>query len=303
MSPRTMLASVVLFGAVLTSSVALAFRTTRDLPEAALVTNAVRWASNAPTVYVNERGSADLATPDLLSAAQSAFAAWSAPSCADLHPIVAGTTALDTVADDGAAVIAWREAGWSELGYSPAQIAVTRMEYVHDSATEWSLGGADIAMNGENYTWVIEGGMAGSATVDVQTLLTHEAGHFLGLAHPCEVGGANAAPSCGMLYPTTAPTMTPGYFGQAGRTLESDDIEGICFLYPSTSAADAGVPDTDGGIAGDAAIGSDAGTTPASEAGCSVSRFNHSGSGHISYIVMAALGVWVGRRRPRHAIR
>lgn len=56
---------------------------------------------------------------------------------------------------------------------------------------------------------------------DLQSIITHEAGHFLGLAHS----------------KVTNATMEPRYDrGQTGlRTLENDDERGICTIYPSTA--------------------------------------------------------------------
>jgi hypothetical protein len=55
--------------------------------------------------------------------------------------------------------------------------------------------------------------------VDVQNVITHEAGHFLGLAHSDIVDATMSA---------TAPV------GETQkRTLQNDDVEGICSIYGS----------------------------------------------------------------------
>jgi MYXO-CTERM domain-containing protein len=53
---------------------------------------------------------------------------------------------------------------------------------------------------------------------DLQSILQHETGHFLGLAHPPD-------PEAIMYY-----LYTPGTDGK--RTLDSDDIDGVCAIYP-----------------------------------------------------------------------
>jgi len=60
-----------------------------------------------------------------------------------------------------------------------------------------------------------------STAVDLDSLLTHEAGHLLGLAHNTMDKTA---------------TMFPGYSEGTDslRTLAADDIDGICALYPPT---------------------------------------------------------------------
>ncbi|MBX3129590.1 MAG: matrixin family metalloprotease [Polyangiaceae bacterium] len=56
---------------------------------------------------------------------------------------------------------------------------------------------------------------------DLDSIVTHEAGHFLGLSHSCD----------------TDATMYASYkVGQIGlRTLEPDDVAGICALFPPGS--------------------------------------------------------------------
>ncbi len=56
---------------------------------------------------------------------------------------------------------------------------------------------------------------------DLDSIVTHEAGHFLGLSHSCEKQA----------------TMFASYkLGEVGlRTLEADDIAGICTLFPPGS--------------------------------------------------------------------
>jgi hypothetical protein len=58
--------------------------------------------------------------------------------------------------------------------------------------------------------------------VDVQNTMTHEAGHFIGLAHETHVTA------------TMNPYSGPG--DTAKRTLAQDDIDGLCTIYPANKA-------------------------------------------------------------------
>lgn len=53
-------------------------------------------------------------------------------------------------------------------------------------------------------------------TYDLQSIITHEAGHFLGLAHATDATAV----------------MYAQYHAGGSRTLQPDDIAGICTIYP-----------------------------------------------------------------------
>ncbi len=82
-------------------------------------------------------------------------------------------------------------------------------------------------------------GDEGCHYIDLQATVTHEAGHFSGLAHPC---GDPGLPSCLLAPPagelpyserTMSPTTTAGDVGK--RSLSADDIAGMCAAYPPPS--------------------------------------------------------------------
>ncbi len=67
------------------------------------------------------------------------------------------------------------------------------------------------------------------AFIDLQNTMTHEAGHFLGLAHPCEGARCTVQPELRpyTMYPSTGPGETEK------RTLHADDVAGLCAIYPA----------------------------------------------------------------------
>ncbi|HEX9243800.1 MAG TPA: peptidase M10 [Anaeromyxobacter sp.] len=73
-------------------------------------------------------------------------------------------------------------------------------------------------------------GDGGCDFIDLQNTVTHEAGHFLGLAHPC---GEGVLPACPTPSPTMAPTAPTGQ--KTKRVLTADDVAGVCAIYPEPS--------------------------------------------------------------------
>jgi uncharacterized protein (TIGR03382 family) len=76
-------------------------------------------------------------------------------------------------------------------------------------------------------------GQGGCFYIDLQNTITHEAGHFVGLAHPCGDAGEPTCSSDPSFAQTTMyPVTTPG--DVAKRTLSPDDVAGVCAIYPDS---------------------------------------------------------------------
>ncbi len=96
------------------------------------------------------------------------------------------------------------------------------------------LTAARIHLNAADFDWATDGS---DRALDVQSIVEHELGHALGLAHPC--GDLDTmTPSCTALAPTVrqaldadvmAPSITPG----SRRVLSPDDLAGLTALQPS----------------------------------------------------------------------
>jgi hypothetical protein len=110
----------------------------------------------------------------------------------------------------------------------PEVFAVTTTTYNKSSGM---LLDADIEVNGapppDGHNLSAETGTPLPGTVDIQNVLTHESGHFIGLAHNC--GGAVACtPELqeGTMFASASPGET------VKRTLKPDDVAGYCHIYP-----------------------------------------------------------------------
>ena len=179
-------------------------------------TNGMVWpASEIPVAYeLNTAGSDDLAFVEIEAAVAAAFATWAEVPCSGLAYSFAGTTDLG-VAIDQRNVILFIESGWI---YGAEAAGATSLFILDGEQT------ADVAMNGENYTWAIgpSGALAASGTFDLQAVLTHELGHFSGLGHTMSA------------HDTMYYSWTPW---QGQRSPSLDDQTGLCSIYPVSGNA------------------------------------------------------------------
>jgi hypothetical protein len=118
--------------------------------------------------------------------------------------------------EKGANVVMFRDEAWPYVGAQDA-FGLTTVTYDVDTG---EIIDADIELNSHDFNISVDG-----SGTDLQSILTHEVGHFLGMAH---------AASADM----TA-TMRANWDGNGTdlRTLTSDDEAGICDAYPPNQKA------------------------------------------------------------------
>ncbi len=134
--------------------------------------------------------------------------AWARVSCSAFRAVVAGTTTIGP-GDDGTSGIYFEDASWPSE-FTPGAIATT---VVHVDA-QGHIYDADIYVNGADHVFSLDGH---AGTIDFRSIATHEIGHVLGL-------GESADPIATM-YTSYPP-------GVSWRSLEQDDDDGACTLYP-----------------------------------------------------------------------
>ena len=173
-------------------------------------TNGMVWPTSPVPYLVNSTGSPNLPFAQVVPAIDAAFATWQAVPCSSLAFTDAGTTSLG-MATDTSNVILFSTSGW-QFGSEAA--AATSLWIVSGMQT------ADIALNNQDWTWAIDppSNAIDAKTLDLQSVLTHEIGHFSGLGHTQRA------------YDTMYYAWKPW---QDQRHLSIDDKQGLCSIYPT----------------------------------------------------------------------
>jgi hypothetical protein len=141
-----------------------------------------------------------------------ALRAWPRASCTSWRARYDGERTA-VAADDGVNVVLFHDDAWpAEL--IPGAVAQT---VIHTDATG-HYRDADIHLNGVDFRFSLDGA---AGTLDLRSILTHELGHALGLGHSSDPRATMFATGSGLRW----------------RSLEKDDIDGVCSLYPGTGTS------------------------------------------------------------------
>lgn len=182
------------------------------------------WRSSCVTVGVQQMGSPKngLSFDDVAPVVEQAFGAWLQADCGGAHPsidvhmlgpIECGLSEYNSEVGN-ANIVLFREDEWPYMGADHA-IGLTTTRFDKTTGALWD---ADIELNGVTANLTIGDPIRGD---DLLSVLTHEAGHFLGLSHSSD-------PTATMKAVYDAPSD-----GASFRTLAEDDVAGICAVYPT----------------------------------------------------------------------
>jgi len=188
------------------------------LPAVAFETNGRHWDEMPIEYYVNPENcpiiqgelGEQLTIVDIMAMVTET---WSSVACADISFQYMGTTEEEWVADGKSTVYCVNSGEMFEFGEGAA------------GATLWLTGigekpaEVDLALNALELEWAWGGGDALTADVmDPVAMITHELGHWLGLAHTQDPYGT--------MYYALLPNGIQ-------KTLSADDKAGVCSLYPN----------------------------------------------------------------------
>ncbi len=184
-------------------------------------------ADRGPVLFhLEPSGSDDIDDGSDLDAVRSAFRRWSCVAGSRLRLLEGEAVgAKENEAGDGRNSVFWDEDGSYGLGVATLGVTFGPAGESPEEPVErtWST----IVFNGVDHTWsTSDNPSLPAGLTDVESIAVHEAGHWLGLAHPCEDAQETVC-----LGPDEA-VMAPTYPGGLLRELGSDDEEGIRALYP-----------------------------------------------------------------------
>jgi len=248
------------------------------------------WPSPCVGYSIQEGASEQLSLEQTEAIFAQSFAAWTEADCGGgatprIQVSYAGPVACDQHEynqDKGNAnIMVYRDDGWPHAG-ADSTLALTTVTYNLDDGAIYD---ADMELNSAEVQFTT--GDVG-VVFDLQSIVTHEAGHFLGLSHSAE-GDA---------------TMNRGYMpgSLALRDLSADDIAGICAAYPPGAPISGCDPTPRHGFSGDCAEEQDS----EESGGCGVAAAGARGfAGRGGAIAAAALGLLAaaGAARRRRAGR
>lgn len=176
----------------------------------------IAWPGPRIGFSIQQAASSEVTFASIESTVQQAFATWTNAACPG-----GGKPRLEIIEakpascarheynqkNGNANIVLFRDDGWP---YDPHALALTTMSF--DTETGEIYDG-DMELNTALYDFT-----TGTVGFDLLSVVTHETGHFLGLAHS----------------PDADATMFASYAGDgiALRDLSADDRAGICAIYP-----------------------------------------------------------------------
>jgi len=173
--------------------------------------------SDMPISYKIYRGPTDELPLEWIPAIISSFDTWASVNSATVTFQYVGTTSVNTVEQDGQNVIIWvtEDANWSH-GSNVAAYTTTHVDLTTGRIVEFDMEINATPSRTATKPWSATGEQG---KMDLQNMVTHEAGHAIGLDHVSDTEA------------TMYPYMNLGESKK--RDLETDDVNGVSFIYPT----------------------------------------------------------------------
>jgi hypothetical protein len=180
------------------------------------------WTSSCISYAMNELGTQDLDPEETRAIIRKTFQAWTEVPCGpqgaasmtfqERDPVSCKVSEFNK-SGPNVNVILFQDNDWHYRGID-GTLAKTSVTYNDETGEIYD---ADIEVNAANNTLTTTDDPK-KVEYDLQAILTHEVGHFIGVAHSSD-------PNAVM-----APSYAPGSLEQ--RVLTKDDVNAVCAIYP-----------------------------------------------------------------------
>lgn len=184
----------------------------------------IEWVMRRIDYSLEMDGSRDLTRPEVEAVFARSFAKWTGLTCSEPLDFDVQLSSVDSTTDvpdfeDSVNSLGFVD-DWTTRGHSPGAFALTTTWFRRSTG---EIIDADMELNQQNWTFAIceETGCEETGTmpeVDLENTVTHELGHFFGLAHTESERNAT-------MWACAEPGET------LKRDLAPDDIEGMCEIY------------------------------------------------------------------------
>jgi hypothetical protein len=178
-----------------------------------------RWPSMPVSYWINEKGLSSIQNGSEFAAILESFHTWERVGSANIEFSYRGLTSIATAGRDGFNVVSFADTT-APLGSSTiaATFSFFRRETGSDGVSRLLIDESDIVFSPSlEFSTSAETGK-----YDIQSVLTHEIGHLLGLDHSALISS--------VMVPFGAPSQLDQ------RTLAYDDIAGVTEIYPNPAA-------------------------------------------------------------------
>lgn len=184
----------------------------------------ITWPTSCVSFTMQYGASKQIDLPTATDVMEKAFAVWQEADCEGAPPAIHIDHRFGTAActlheynqtDSNANMILFRDDVWPYEG-SANVLGLTTVTYSRKTGTIFDV---DMEINATQHLSVDD--PVPPTAYDLQSIVTHEAGHFLGMAHST----------------VRTATMWPQYTSgsESFRVLDPDDQAGICAVYPPTA--------------------------------------------------------------------